>query len=158
MIATPEGFLLAERPQLDYYDSQSGLLNADCSALEAWNAATSSPSFLLSLAFKIRDALSRPFGVRRIGGFSGRHRENVETGDMLDFFKVEHSAPDCLVLTERDRHLDVMTCVSVKDRQLRITSSVQTHNWFGRLYMLPVGIAHRPIVRNSLRRAQNALK
>ena len=81
----------------------------------------------------------------------------MQAGDYLDFFLVEHSAPEVLVLTERDRHLDVMTCVSMADRVLTITSSVVTHNTFGRLYMLPVGPAHKLIVNNYLKRLKRKL-
>lgn len=112
----------------------------------------------MRLAFRARDAVSAVFGVKRIGGFSGKRREAVQAGDRLDFFLVEHSAPDMLVLTERDRHLDVMICISTADRLLTVTASVVTHNTFGRLYMLPVGPAHKLIVANDLRRLKRRLK
>lgn len=54
--------------------------------------------------------------MKRIGGFSGRQVEAVQVGDRLDFFLVEHVTPDMLVLTERDRHLDVMICLTVTER------------------------------------------
>ena len=113
---------------------------------------------LMRLAFRTRDGISSLFGVKRIGGFSGTRREAVQAGDYLDFFLVEHSAPEVLVLTERDRHLDVMTCVSMADRVLTITSSVVTHNTFGRLYMLPVGPAHKLIVNSYLKRLKRKLQ
>jgi len=112
----------------------------------------------MRLAFRIRDVISSLFGVRRIGGFSGVARTTVNTGEHLDFFLVEHSAPDILVLTERDRHLDVMICLSITDRVLTITSSVITHNLYGRIYMLPVGLAHRVIVSSHLRRLKRSLE
>lgn len=59
--------------------------------------------------------------------------------------------PD-LVLSVRDRHLDVMTWLSARGRTYTVTSSVKVHNLFGRLYMLPVAIAHRAIVAADLRR------
>lgn len=62
------------------------------------------------------------------------------------------------MLTERDRHLDVMICLSIADRVLTITSSVITHNTFGRLYMLPVGPAHKLIVNRYMTRLQRKLQ
>ncbi|EPJ88761.1 hypothetical protein CFT9_05161 [Pseudomonas sp. CFT9] len=82
----------------------------------------------------------------------------VQAGERLDFFLVEDCAPDRLVLTERDRHLDVMICLSIADRVLTITSSVITHNTFGRLYMLPVGPAHKLIVNRYMARLQRKLQ
>jgi len=96
--------------------------------------------------------------VKRIGGCSGTRRETVEAGDYLDFFLVEHSAPQMLVLTERDRHLDVMICLSITtDHVLVVTSSVVTHNAYGRLYMVPVGPAHKLIVNSYLRQVKRKL-
>ena len=145
-------------PELDYHDSRSVLLPVQITALQAWNLMTAGQGPLMRLAFRTRDGISSLFGVKRIGGFSGTRREAVQAGDYLDFFLVEHSAPEVLVLTERDRHLDVMTCVSLADRVLTITSSVVTHNTFGRLYMLPVGPAHKLIVNSYLKRLKRKLQ
>ncbi|MFC3058373.1 DUF2867 domain-containing protein [Paenirhodobacter populi] len=144
-------------PELDYHDSRSVSLPESITPIGAWNLMTGEPGPLMRLAFKMRDAISSLFGVKRIGGFSGRRRESVQAGDRLDFFLVEHSAPDMLVLTERDRHLDVMICLSIADQLLTVTASVVTHNTFGRMYMLPVGLAHKLIVSRDLRRLKRGL-
>lgn len=146
--------ILAAVETLDYFDSQSTTLSRRISPLEAWNLGMQDPKPMLSLAFKLRDAVSKPFGVKAISGFSGTRKDSVQAGDYLDFFLVEYSDDTSLVLTERDRHLDVMTCLSTVENETSITSSVIVHNLFGRAYMLPVGIAHRFIVRNVLRRLQ----
>ena len=67
-------------------------------------------------------------------------------------------APDMLVLTERDRHLDVMICLSISERVFTITSSVVTHNAFGRAYMVPVGQVHKLIVNSDLKRLKRTLE
>ena len=157
-MATAPVHTLRPLPELDYHDSRSILLPVQITALQAWNLMTAEQGPLMRLAFRTRDGISSFFGVKRIGGFSGTRREAVQAGDYLDFFRVEYSAPEVLVLTERDRHLDVMTCVSLVDRELTITSSVVTHNTFGRLYMLPVGPAHKLIVNSYLKRLQRKLQ
>ncbi|MNN65893.1 hypothetical protein D3C81_1814360 [compost metagenome] len=106
----------------------------------------------MRLAFRTRDAISSLVGVKRIGGFSGARREAIQAGEKLDFFLVEHSAPDVLVLSVRDRHLDVMICLSITDHVFTITSSVVTHNVFGRIYMLPVGVVHKVLINRDLER------
>lgn len=154
-----EGLALLKPPaELNYYDSRSAPLPRAVSPLEAWNLMMERPNPLLKAAFRIRDAVSAPFGVKRIGGFSGAPRTSVAAGDHLDFFLVEHQAPDLLVLTERDKHLDVMTALSAEGRRLTITSSVVTHNAFGRAYMAPVGPAHKLIVGGMLRRLKRRLE
>ena len=137
---------------LDYYDSQSVTLSRPIEPLEAWNLIMEGSQPVMKAAFALRDAVSARFGVKRIGGFSGTRVRSVAVGDKLDFFVVEHSDRNLLVLTERDRHLDVMTSVSCEGHELAITSSVVTHNAFGRAYMVPVGIAHKVIVRTMLAR------
>ena len=147
-----DSHILAAPSRLDFLDRQTIRLVRPTTALEAWNAVMARPLPLMALAFRIRDAVSARFGVRRIGGFTGARRQVVAAGERLDFFLVEHAEPEVLVLTERDRHLDVMTCITTSGGELAITSSVITHNGYGRVYMWPVGPAHRLIVRSMLRR------
>ena len=148
----PDADLVASPERLDFLDSQSLALTTPLTAVEAWNQVMERPLPLLALAFRIRDAISARFGVQRIGGFSGDRQTQPQVGQMLDFFMVERATPQMLTLTARDRHLDVMTCVTSRDGRLAITASVVTHNWFGRVYMLPVAPAHRLIVWAMLRR------
>ena len=147
---------LAPISELDYFDSQSVELAKPSTALAAWNTAMQNPLPMMGLAFKIRDAISAPFGVERIGGFSAQRQNSVKVGDKIDFFLVEHVSDETLTLTARDTHLDVMTCISCIGKTTSITSSVIVHNLFGRLYMLPVGIAHKVIVRSTLKRLRSA--
>ncbi|MEO0619750.1 MAG: DUF2867 domain-containing protein [Pseudomonadota bacterium] len=156
MISLPDSNIriLAPLETLDYFDTQTVQLSRHVSPLEAWNLVMEDPQPLLKLAFSMRDIVSKRFGVKSIGGFSGVYHSNVRVGDYLDFFLVEHVDDSTLVLTERDRHLDVMTCLSAIGSDVSITSSVTVHNFFGRAYMLPVGVAHKFIVRNMLHRLQ----
>jgi len=117
----------------------------------------SQPPPLLNLAFRARDAISSRFGVKKIGGFSKTSKTSVKPGEMLDFFLVEFASEDVLSLSERDSHLDVLTCISRVDKEITITSSVITHNTFGRIYMLPVRPAHKIIVRSFLQRLKKHL-
>lgn len=144
--------LVAPREDLDFYDARSIDLPKPITALEAWNLAMRHQLPGVSLAFRIRDAISAYFGVRRIGGFSGRLDQEPRQGDRLDFFLVERIEPEILTLSERDRHLDVVTCITTHAQRLTITSSVKAHNGFGRLYMIPVAPAHRLIVSVMMRR------
>ena len=146
--------ILRPVPKLYYYDRQDTCLRKKMTALAAWNTIMSDPQPLLKIAFQIRDTVSSVFGVKRIGGFSGKPVDHVSVGQHLDFFLVEYVDDECLVLTERDRHLDVMTCISIEGETLSVTSSVCVHNLCGRAYMIPVGVAHRWIVRGMFRRLQ----
>lgn len=148
----PHAQLIAPLAELAFLDSQSVTLPAPITALEAWRRVMAKPLPGMRWAFWLRDAISARFGVARIGGFSGAEVGNPQVGDHLDFFLIEHIDDQVLSLTARDRHLDVMTCVTVEGPRLSITASVVTHNGFGRLYMVPVAPAHRLIVWAMLRR------
>lgn len=54
---------------------------------------------------------------------------------------------------EPDRHLDFWAAVAVDDGLLRVTTVVRLHGWRGRLYWLPVGALHGPVLRSMMRRA-----
>ena len=144
--------LVAPKAELAYFDAQSLQLPRPMAALDAWDLIVAEPMPLLAFAFRVRDAISARFGVKQIGGFSGARQTEVKEGYHLDFFLIEHLSPEMLTLTERDRHLDVMTCVTTTNQILTITSSVKTHNLYGKAYMLPVGPAHKIIVRTMLAR------
>ena len=90
----------------------------------------------------------RRFLVQNGDGFSGKPVRSIDAGEYLDFF-VELVDDNCLMLTERDHQLDVMTCISINDDILSVTSSVCVHNLFGRADVLP---AHRWIVRSMFKR------
>lgn len=144
--------LLKPRDALRYFDQRAIAFNAPITALGAWNRMMAEPLPLLGFAFRIRDAISARFGVKSIGGFSNRTVNNIAVGDHLDFFLVEAVSDTLLVLTERDRHLDVMVCLTIAARTIMITTSVVTHNGFGRAYMIPVAPAHGLIVNAMLRK------
>lgn len=149
--------VLEQVPKLDYFDSQAVVLPCEITPLDAWNLTMAAPRPLLKFAFLVRDVISAAFGVKAIRGFSGQQAKSATAGENLDFFLVEYADDTALALTERDRHLDVMTCISTNGPTLTITSSVRVYNVFGHVYMLPVGIAHRWLVRSMLKRLQTKL-
>lgn len=156
--ATARIQILAPAAELDFLDTQSVVLPAQITPLEAWNLMHARPLPGLKLAFWLRDAVSACFGVRRIGGISSQPHRGVRTGDKLDFFLVEAVSDTVLTLTVRDRHLDVMTCITSNRGVVTVTSSVKTRNWFGRAYLIPVRPAHKLIVALSLKRLEQALQ
>ncbi|AHD00442.1 DUF2867 domain-containing protein [Leisingera methylohalidivorans] len=156
--ATARIQILAPAKELDFLDTQSIVLPVPVTPLAAWNIMHARPLPGMKLAVRLRDAISACFGVKRIGGISRTPKAAVKTGDKLDFFLVEALSDEVLTLTVRDRHLDVMTCVSSNSGVLSVTSSVKTHNLFGRVYMIPVRPAHRLIVARTLKRLQQELE
>lgn len=152
----PKGtMLIAPMDALDWHHVARQRLKGEWTATEVWNRAMERPLPLIGLAFWIRDQISSLFGVRKIGGFSGRRQVPV-LGEKLDFFRVEAVSDHVLALTERDKHLEVMACITAQplgdQTEVAITGSVRIKSAFGRAYMLPVGPAHRLIVWQMLQR------
>ncbi|WP_189436075.1 DUF2867 domain-containing protein [Pseudovibrio japonicus] len=151
-------YVLRSVEELYYFDSQVAEVEREVRPVDFWNFSVRHPLPFMQSAFWIRDRISSLFGVKKIGGFSAPVTGRIREGDFLDFFLVEYVDETTLVLTERDRHLDVMTCISTEGNFISVTSSVIVHNMFGRVYMFPVGIAHRWIVRAMLKRLQRVGK
>lgn len=151
--------LVAPVERLDFLHCDAAQLAAPITALGVYHAMTSDIPAWLAAAFRLRDFISRRFNVADIRGFSARPPERAPVvGERLDFFTVEALSDSQLVLTSRDTHLAVMVCMDLQHtrpgtQHLSVTTSVQCFNAFGRLYMLPVGPAHGPIVRRMLRNA-----
>lgn len=148
--------ILVPVEDVDFYDAQFIPLSEKLTALQAWQIVMRQSMPLMKFAFRVRDTISELFGVQKISGFSGTVPETVQVSQKHDFFLVEYISDNVLTLTARDKHLDVMTCVSVSDDMHTITSSVMTHNIFGRCYMIPNAPAHKMIEGKNLRQIQAA--
>ncbi|MFV3287322.1 DUF2867 domain-containing protein [Pseudomonas sp. NY11955] len=149
--------LVAAPAELDFLHSDGINVTAPMTAIQAYYAMTSDVPGWLAAAFRLRDFISRRFNVSAIHGFLSRNPERIPAvGERLDFFTVEAISDQQLVLTSRDTHLAVMVSMDLGEaeqgrQRLSVTTSVQCFNRFGRYYMLPVGMAHGPIVRRMLR-------
>lgn len=154
--------LVADVAALDFLHCAAVQIADGVTALQAYCAMTAHIPGWLSAAFRVRDFVSRRFRVADIQGFTPRTAERVPApGERLDFFTVEALSDRRLVLTSRDTHLAVMVCLDLTPQRagvlrLSVTTSVQRYNVFGRLYMIPVGPAHGPIVKRMLKNAVRA--
>ncbi|WP_340609819.1 DUF2867 domain-containing protein [Xenorhabdus bharatensis] len=155
------GFLLLnKKDQLDYYSQQHTFIKNKTTALTIYNEMTKKTPLWIRLSFAIRDRISSLAGVEKIHGFSGGHsEENVREGSSVDFFKITHISDDELCLLSEDIHLTVLVSLNIlssdnqkKDDKVTITASVITHNFFGKMYMIPVSFAHSIIVNSMLRK------
>ncbi len=149
--------LVAPRGRVTYLDSQSMDLPGEMTPLQVWDRIMGAGLPLLPTAMRLRDRIGGLFGIAPIHGFSRVRSHDPRPGEKLDFFTVEAIGPTAMDLVVRDHHLDVLVSVLTGDRRLTITASVASHNLTGRLYMLPVGPAHRLIVRAMLRRLRRTL-
>jgi len=129
----------------DRFDVVPGL-----TPLDIYQRMTANPPAWIAWAFKVRDLLVAPFGVRAIGGFSGDVGA-LKAGDPIDFFTITELTADTLAIGVMDHHLDVEVRLTVSRGApvdtARLVTRVWLKNAIGRVYMVPVGLAHPVIVK-----------
>lgn len=105
-------------------------------------------------AMRVRNRIVRLFGLKDLGALSDVHmqaEQPLQPGQRVGIFTFAYATPTELVMQDNDKHLSVQIAVikqpldAVHDRVIACTV-VHTHNVLGRLYMLPVGPAHKHIV------------
>lgn len=102
-----------------------------------------------------RNYVMAKLGFKDLGTLSRLDRSKPAstyvTGDHVGIFTLMMNSPGEALLGVKDKHLDVTLSIykscelDDKQAQITVTTVVHTHNWFGRLYMLPVTPMHRII-------------
>ena len=97
------------------------------------------PRWVLA-ALAIRQAIVPLFGIPRAHS---------------DVFAIREIAEDEVLVAADDRHLDFRCAIAVDEptRLLRVTTTVRLRGWRGRLYFLPVRLAHPIVVRSMIKAA-----
>lgn len=118
---------------------------------ELYTRMTSRTPGWINLAMRVRDRIGRLFGLRTIDDFSAPTA--MQEGSTVHFWQIEELGDDRMQVFAEDHHLIVRAVLERTEDQFRLTTRVHIHNWVGRLYMLPVGIAHPVICNTMLNRA-----
>nr|WP_240948923.1 DUF2867 domain-containing protein [Microbacterium sp. CFH 90308] len=100
------------------------------------------PSATMTAVLAVRDRLVALVGLRP----SSR-----------DSFRVLARTGDEVLVGSDDRHLDFRASVRRTRHTVDVVTYVEVHNLLGRLYLVPVRMAHAAIVRGMLRRAAKRL-
>jgi Protein of unknown function (DUF2867) len=105
-------------------------------------------------AMRARNRVVQYLGLKDLGALSAVPAMTEQTrkpGQRIGIFTFAGATPNELVMQDTDKHLSVQIAVMKQplnaghDRLIACTV-VHTHNWLGRLYMLPVGPAHKYFV------------
>ncbi|OTA20378.1 hypothetical protein Xbed_01604 [Xenorhabdus beddingii] len=158
--------LLDEKDKLDYYSQQKTVVENKRTALDVYNEMTKEIPLWLRISFTIRDKISSLAGVKGIHGFSGKNlKETLHDGDYVDFFEIVHISDDEMCLLSKDIHLTVLLSLNISSNEdhgigyiVTVTASVITHNFFGKMYMIPVSLAHGSIVKSMLSKLGHNIK
>ena len=147
---------------IDYLDTFNiDVIHAGCESIDYLTAMlfTSLPDWVWAL-LKFRDLLVRPFGLETglIPSQASIEKSiHFTAGDRAIFFTVTDRNESEIVMSEDDKHLDFRTSLFLdktkagRRNTLHLTTLVQFHNWWGRLYFLPVKPFHKAIMKTLLR-------
>ena len=128
--------------------------NLQRSALEHFIATAERTPRWVDACMSLRNRVVAWFGLKNLGELSqlkAKPADEYQAGDRVGIFTLFENSFDEVLLGDRDKHLDVVLSVhrSLIDSGTRvlitITTVVHTHNWLGKLYMLPVKPMHRII-------------
>lgn len=109
----------------------------------------------------LRNRLVRLLGLKDLGRLTAidpaRSPASYLPGERVGIFTLLANTEDEVLLADCDRHLDVHIALMRRPLgegrcEVLVSTVVRTHNWLGRLYMLPVAPFHRLIAPIALRR------
>jgi hypothetical protein len=142
---------------------------SDLTATQIYAAlANHTPAWVDSL-MAVRNQVVRLFGLKHLGSLADVSRDlpsgaehSLQVGQRMGLFSFVSATPSELVVEDADKHLTVQLSIlknAVDDQfdRLTLTTVVHIRNTLGRLYMLPVGPAHKLIAPAVLRRAPAAV-
>lgn len=106
----------------------------------------------------VRNLTVSMFGLKNLGALSQvssiKTTADYVLGDRVGIFTLLYKSEDEMLLCDQDKHLSVVVSVHKQTTQddvpglVTVTTVVLTHNWLGRLYMIPVRPLHRIIARS----------
>lgn len=156
----------------DFVDSYQSKLN------DAGNAITTvdigraffsgGPEWIGKL-FALRNKIVGLFGLKTPGETENRDEQlanfKCEKGERLGLFQVFDRTENEVILGEDDKHLNFRISLYLSEirdgdstRNLTISTTVVFHNWWGRLYFMPVRPFHKLIVPSMLKQSIRALE
>ena len=143
-------------PAAYFYDATSiSVDDSEVSALGFFIKALREPPTWVDQLMSARNQIVSLLGLKNLGNLSRLDPDKPASanaaGERVGIFTLIMNSDNEVLLGDKDRHLDVTLSVH-KSRgvggaqaTITVTTVVHVHNWFGRLYMLPVTPMHRII-------------
>ncbi len=147
----PKSIILEGFGHYDYADSfvadRSTGLEVDMIAWELFRMSGIG-AFLL----KVRDGIVGMFGLAAAGQGSPE-LDYYPVGSQLAIFTVLARNGNEIVMGEDDKHLIFRTSVLIdrEESKIYLTTVVKYHNFWGRLYFLPVKPVHKILIRSQFK-------
>ena len=143
-------------PAAYFYDATSiSVDDSGAAALDFFLKALRETPTWVDLLMSARNQVVSLLGLKNLGKLSRLDPDKPASayvaGERVGIFTVIMNSDGEVLLGDKDRHLDVTlsvhkSCdVGCAQATITVTTVVHVHNWFGRLYMLPVTPMHRVI-------------
>ena len=143
-------------PAAYFYDSTSITVDdSGATALGFFLKALRETPTWVDMLMSARNRVVSLLGLKKLGKLSrldpDKPASGCVVGERVGIFTVIMNSDSEVLLGDKDRHLDVTvsihrSCgVGCAQATITVTTVIHVHNWFGRLYMLPVTPMHRII-------------
>ena len=138
---------------VDYYDAfQMELTDKEASLEEVYVGIFSySPKWMKYLML-IRNGIVKLFGLRTDIASDGEQNKKLFVGEKSGMFHIYYLSSEEIIAGEDDKHLNFRVSVFKEENIVVISTIVQYHNTFGKVYMSLISPFHKIIVRTMMRR------
>jgi hypothetical protein len=142
---------------------------SDLTATQIYAAVAGRTPVWVDSLMAVRNQLVSLLGLKHLGRLADVSRDlpsgaehSLQVGQRMGLFNFVSATPNELVVEDADKHLTVQLSIlkNAMDDQydhLTLTTVVHIRNTLGRLYMLPVGPAHKLIAPAVLQQAPAAV-
>ena len=105
----------------------------------------------LSLLFKLRNILVRPFGLQTGEADAERLEKAIRNGEKHGLMSVVGKTEDETVISLDDKHLKAYISVYIEAQDISLSTLVQYHNTLGVVYFNLIRPFHKIVVKSMLR-------
>lgn len=165
---TPDNLIYSYLSSADYKEAfgcefiSDKETTADDLMLDFW---TDNPSWI-NMLFKLRNILVRPFGLQHPDDTENKRRENlkhcIKEGKEYKIMSIPAKSDKETVMRLTDSHLTAYIAVrydkSHDITRLKVSTLVQFHKRFGRIYFYTISPFHYFIVKSKIKQAVKKLK
>ena len=161
LLPPPASAIHSSLPEVHYLDAYCVPAPAHAEATAVAHALFQQSPAWVSALMRLRNAVARRLGLRSTADHATGGPTPRQPGDWQGPFEIFAATPAEVVLGLNDRHLDFRVSVRMEPgvgmATAWVSTAVQFHNGFGRLYFALIRPFHGLVVRALLRAARARL-
>lgn len=155
-----ESLLMSEAASAGFADSfVLAPAEKDLYLLEIYRLMVNNTPLWINTLLTLRNKIVKILGltdVGKLGGIEKMPQENDKdiVGTKLDIFTIEYLSKNEMILMQNDKHLDIklsiLKCEDNNQASIIVSTIVNFHNSFGKMYMFIIKPFHKMIVKRLL--------